>query len=349
VVEKDLHFGSAVATRGSPCDAPPVAPVAAESQRFAAIAARTEYPVLLLGETGVGKTYLARLIHRSSARVAQPFLDINCAAVPAALFEREMFGHVRGAFTDAKDSQPGFVEAADRGTLFLDEISELPIAMQPKLLTVLEERRSRRLGSPHERQVDIRLIAATNRDLQGMVGRHEFREDLFHRCAVLEHRVPALRERPDDLRAVIAWLLARLVGPNAELPMVTPEAEEVLYAYTWPGNIRELDNALRHALAYTLNRYVDRRHLPERVRGSLRAPSPGSCTARAADRYAAPSDPRAEVETIVAALREAGGNRTRAARRLGMSRSTLWAKLGRYPIDGDLWASAPSTSEQRAD
>ena len=312
-------------------------PVCPSSEQFVTVAARTDYPVLLVGETGVGKSKLAHLIHRRSARRCDAFVAVNCSALPATLFEREMLGHVRGAFTDAKESQAGFFETADHGTLLLDEIGELPLALQPKLLMLLEDGRVRRLGSTHERNVDVRLIVATNQALDSLVERREFREDLFHRCAVLEHCIPPLRARLGELDAIVSYLLQRIVGPNAPPPAYDDDVRAALHAYDWPGNIRELDNALRHALAHSGNRELRHGFLPERVRCGLHRPGRGPRAIGAhlpKDRYVAPHDARNEQEEIQRALREAGGNRTHAARKLGMSRSTLWAKLSRMGLEG---------------
>jgi transcriptional regulator with PAS, ATPase and Fis domain len=302
-----------------------------EARAFAQLAAASPDAVLLHGETGAGKTYLARLIHRLGPSPERPFVHVNCASIPESLFEREMFGHVRGAFTDARESRPGLVEAAEGGTLFLDEIGELPAAAQPKLLQVLEEGAVRRLGATHAQRAHFRLIAATNRDLGEMLRQRAFREDLYYRCAVLEYRVPALRERRGEVPALLEYFLARNAPPGAGRPEITPAALALLSAYPWPGNLRELDNCIRRVLAYARGGPVEVRHLPER----FHAPESVAAAAergapRSASAYVAPDDPDQEVRMIEEALRAEGGNRTRAARRLGMSRATLWIKLQRH-------------------
>jgi two-component system response regulator HydG len=299
----------------APCAAPGM-----DETRFVRVAAATTHPVLLIGETGSGKSHLARHIHDTGGRAGKPFVHVNCAAIPDALFEREMFGHVRGAYTDAKDTQPGFFESANGGTLLLDELGELPLHVQPKLLTILESGVVRRLGSSREHAVDVRIISASNRDLWGMLSRQAFRPDLFFRCAVLQFEVPPLRARKSDFGLLVARTLARVAtdGPVR----VSDEALEQLRAYPWPGNLRELENALRHGSAFCDGGEVGPEHLPDHIR----AHAPGT------PRYVAPCDADDERRRIRDALEAELGNRTRAARRLGMSRATLWTKLQRYGL-----------------
>ena len=307
-----------------------------DGEAFARIAAESGHSVLITGETGSGKTHMARQIHRAGPRASRPFVRVNCAAIPDALFEREMFGHVRGAFTDAREASAGFLEAANGGTLFLDEVSELAPQVQPKLLAVLEDGCFRRLGSPREERVDVQVIAATNRDLAGLVAQKLFRQDLLYRVSVLRYTVPPLRQRPAEIPALIAELLQRNARPGAPSPTVSREAMLLLRAYPWPGNIRELENVLRAAAAFSGGGEIRPGHLPPEVRDGGPAPSapPAAHAAalRASDRYAAPDEPEAEAELIRRALDQAGGNKTHAARMLGMSRSTLWAKLLRHGV-----------------
>lgn len=298
---------------------------------FAERAARCGEPVLICGETGSGKTELAMQIHELSRRAHGPFVRVNCGAIPESLFEGEMFGHVRGAFTDARESRAGLFEAADSGTLFLDEVGELPLRVQSKLLLALEERCVRRLGAVNEIRVDVRVVAATNSDLREMMRRKLFREDLFHRLAVLRIHTPPLRERRQELPAVMDALLARR-GEGGEVPRVSPEALEVIRAYPWPGNLRELDNALRHAAAFADEGVIRPEHLPEEMVLHEAAGAARGDRRRGGQRYSAPPSPVEEKEKIVSALREAGDNRTHAARQLGMSRSALWIKMQRYGL-----------------
>lgn len=309
---------------------------------FASIAGQSGYSVLISGETGCGKTHLARQIHHAGPRSQRPFVRVNCAAIPDSLFEREMFGHVRGAYTDARDAAEGFLEAANGGTLFLDEVSELAPQNQPKLLAVLEDGCFRKLGSPREIRVDVQVIAAANRDLASMVGQKAFRQDLLYRLSVLRYTVPPLRERRGELPGLVDELLDKVRRTGGPRPTVSREAMAVLVRHSWPGNIRELENALRAAAAFSGGGEIRPEHLPLEVRdpaaaraliaamaSSPAAPAPAAA-ARASERYAAPEEPHAEVQMIRRALDEAQGNKTAAARRLGMSRSTLWAKLQRY-------------------
>lgn len=310
---------------------PPAVQFPAAVERFARLTAGSPDAVLLHGETGSGKTRLARLIHELGPWRGRPLVHVNCAAIPEALFEREMFGHVRGAFTDARESRAGLLEAANGGTLFLDEIGELPLNLQPKLLQVLEEGSVRRLGSTQATPIRFRLICATNRDLSHMVQVGRFREDLYYRCAVLECRVPPLRERRSEMPALVERLLARSPGAGAHVPRISADALQLLCAYRWPGNIRELENCLRQALVYSENDTIRAEHLPERVRlthGPTAGLTGGTRPCRAI--YSAPADTRAERQMIYDALQAERGNRTRAARRLGMSRATLWVKLQLY-------------------
>ncbi len=293
----------------------------AATAEFVRLASASCCPVLLTGETGCGKTQVARLVHQLSPRSARPFVRVNCGSIPESLFEREMFGHVRGAFTDAREGAPGYLEASDGGTLFLDEIGEFPQAIQSKLLLVLEEGEFRRLGSVRESRVDVRIIAATNRDVARMVAERVFREDLFYRISVIQYQVPPLRERHELLPSLVAHLLIEHAADRSAAA-ISPEAMQMIAAHAWPGNIRELENALRAALVFARGGIVRPEHLPETVRlGAQR---------REVSRYAASDDAVAEEAMIRRALAEEGGNRTRASRRLGMARSTLWAKLQRY-------------------
>lgn len=326
-IERSLRATTPASDVGSP---PPAGPalLACASEQFVRIAARHAHPVLLKGETGSGKTHLARIIHEHSLRARGPFVAVNCASIPDSLFEREVFGHVRGAFTGANDSAPGFLETANGGTLFLDEIGELPPAIQPKLLTVLEAGTFRRIGSTRARRVDLKVIVATHRDVDAMVAAGSFRLDLYFRLSVFQHRIPALRERRSELSGIIRALLNAETG--APPPRITEDALAALRRYAWPGNIRELQNALRYAVVLAGGEPVRSAHLPEHIGGGpegahqLAAATADSFGPR---RYRAPENSSEEVVRIHAALMLEAGNRTRTARRLGMSRSSLWVKL----------------------
>lgn len=297
---------------------------------FARLVGASPVPVLLLGETGCGKTHLASVIHALSRRSRQPFLRINCGAIPDALFEREMFGHVRGAYTDAREGGTGFLEAADGGTLFLDEIGELPLQVQAKLLTVLEDGNFRRLGSTRQTRVDVRIIAATSAPLATMVREKRFRADLYHRLAVVRYEILPLRKRREEHDQLIRIRLPRCTDAPADCT-IPLEIMERLRDYPWPGNIRELENALRHVALFSRGEPVELRHFPEEIRTWVA--TSGEEGGESGRRYIAPDDREAEQRMILAALRAARGNKTHAARELGMSRSTLWAKLQRFGGD----------------
>jgi two-component system response regulator AtoC len=282
--------------------------------------------VLILGETGVGKEVVAEQIHQWSSRARGPFVRLNCAAIPATLLESELFGHERGAFTGADQRKLGYFETARGGTLFLDEVGEVGLEMQVKLLTVLESRRLRRLGGNQEIIVDVRVIAATNRDLQQEVQARRFREDLYYRLSAFKLELPPLRERKVEI-ALLAELFAREVARAAGLPppVIEAQASDTLASYSWPGNVRELRNAVEHAVVLAEHGRITVDHLPPAIRGEGdRAPQGGSVLdTRLADM---------EKRSIVDALAESGGNQSKAARRLGISRSALIHRMKKHGL-----------------
>ena len=310
--------------------------------------APTETTVLLTGESGTGKEVVARFIHHASARANGAFTAVNCAALPEQLLESELFGFERGAFTGATQAKPGRLEGAAGGVLFLDEVAEMSGAVQAKLLRVLQEREFQRLGGTRTLKADVRILAATNRDLRRLVERGEFREDLYYRLHVFEIRLPPLRERPEDIlplcRAFLDEIARGLGRPSAGL---SREAHPVLLAYSWPGNARELRNVLERASILADGGLITREHLGglEGGPGSRPdAPPPSSVEARLAAAAPAatvpvPAPPRlgelASVERALVeqALREARFNKTRAARRLGLTRSQLYVRLRRYGLE----------------
>lgn len=290
------------------------------------VVANTRAPVLIQGESGTGKTELARLLHRRGGRAAQPFVEVNCGAIPASLIESELFGHVKGAFTGASKDRPGRFRAADGGTLFLDEIGELPRELQPKLLRVLQDGQYEPVGSDRTVTVDVRLISASNRDLREMVDDGAFRSDLYYRIAVVTLRVPPLRQRPGDVRLLMDVLLKRLAsrGYPADIRL-SPEAVRSFMNYPWPGNVRELANAVEHSLICA----VDGRILPESLPDAMR----DFCMARSKGTAAKTATEVDERVQIRGALRQAGGNKTLAAQILGVDRSTLWRRMRRLMLD----------------
>lgn len=321
------------ARRGLSGDAPELALLPPDAREFVLLAARTSLPVLLLGETGTGKTRLARLIHQYSDRASAPFVHVNCGSIPEGLFERELFGHVRGAFTDARDSREGLFEESNGGTLLLDEIGELPASVQPKLLSALEERSIRRLGSPRPVEVEIRLITATNRDVRRMMAESSFREDLYYRCSVLEFTLRPLRERRGDIPALTAKILDHLSGLVKDEIRIADTTLDLLCSYDWPGNIRELQNVLQRAALNAPGAVLEPQHIPSDIRQPRGCASPrGHRGPARPPRYRTPPDPHEEKARIVEALRAEDGARTRAAERLGMSRATLWIKMRLYGI-----------------
>jgi DNA-binding NtrC family response regulator len=289
--------------------------------------------VLIRGETGSGKELVARRIHLLSPLAGGPFVDLNCGAIPDTLLESEMFGHERGAFTDAKQAKEGLFELADGGTLFLDEIAEMPPKLQAKLLRVLESRTFRRVGGTRDIRVQVRILAATNRDLLGEVEAGRFREDLYYRLSVVPLNVPALRERREDIPPLVRAFLdhySREMGRT--LHGVTAAALERLVAHRWPGNVRELKNTMEHLVLVCGGERIDVEDLPE----SIRRPAAGRRAAGGADALFAPGSvpslESVERAAIAHALREVGGNRTRAAQLLGITRQTLRAKIERYGL-----------------
>ena len=300
--------------------------------------------VLIHGETGTGKELIARGIHTRSRRKDGPFVAINCAAVPHSLIESELFGHARGAFTDAKVQRTGLFVQASGGTLFLDEIGELPIDMQPKLLRALQERKVRPVGANNEIPFDSRIVAASNRNLEDEVFEKRFREDLFYRINVVKIDVPPLRERGGDTLHLAQYFLKQFASRNDKSALeLSTTAAEKLMAYNWPGNVRELENCMEHAVALARFDQITVEDLPEKIR------------AYRAERFVVAANDPTEIVTmdelerryILRVLSLVGGNKSRAAQVLGFDRRTLYRKLERYgdgtgPSAADAPAGDPS-------
>lgn len=291
--------------------------------------AAVDTSLLLGGESGAGKERIARLIHDHSARQTGPFVAINCAAVPESLIESELFGHARGSFTGATTDRAGLFEAARGGTLVLDEIGELPLAMQSKLLRVLQEREVRRVGENKTRPIDVRVIAATHRDLSEEVKAGRFRQDLFFRLRVIELRVPPLRERSEDIiplaRMAIAQSAAREKLPVREL---SPEASRLLLAHAWPGNVRELINAMERAMVLAPGKRIEPSDLPPDV---VQAPVAQAHPIAAGQRRTLAEIER---EVILSTLVAENGSRAKTAERLEIGQATLFRKLKQYQLEG---------------
>ena len=290
------------------------------------IAAAARVPVLILGESGTGKEHIAQAIHRLSSRAAGPWVTVNCSALPEGLLEAEMFGHEKGAFTDARQARKGLLELADGGTLFLDEIGDLSLALQPKLLRAIETQTFRRIGSQKETQVDVRFVAATHRDLPAMVAQGSFRQDLYYRLNVGTIEVPPLRERAADILALADFFLARF-APTVGCCAVrlSDVVQQALAAYRWPGNVRELRNVIERALILCNGESVQLSQLPREISAGVEAVLSSVDQALASDEDLLLST--VEQRHIQRVLQLCRGNKTRAADLLGISRLTLRNRL----------------------
>src|SRR6476660_6498747 len=295
----------------------------ADAIKRAALVAPTEATVLLQGESGTGKEVIARLIHTKSPRGNRPFVAINCAALPEHLLESELFGYERGAFTGAQQIKPGQVEIAAGGVLFLDEVSEMSLAAQAKLLRFLQEREFQRLGGTRVVKTNVRIIAATNRDLQQAIERGSFRHDLYYRLQVFTIQLPPLRERRPDILPLAEAFLRDIGRAMTRPPLgLTPEATEALLSHAWPGNVRELHNALERAAIVCED-------------GAITAAQLSLATPRRSPQF-----DQAEVNldalqrrTITRVLDQVGGNKSQAAKRLGLTRSQLYERLRKYDLE----------------
>jgi PAS domain S-box-containing protein len=305
-------------------------------------AAASEASILITGESGTGKELVARALHDNSSRAKGPYIRVHCAAFPEQLLEGELFGHARGAFTGATVAREGRFEAAHGGTLLLDEIGEVSPSIQVKLLRVLQEREIERLGENRTRKVDVRILAATHRDLPAMVSRGEFRADLYYRLRVLPLHLPALRERREDIPLLANSMLANILArhPGRDL-QISGGALDALNAYGWPGNVRELGNAMEYAMVHVDGTAILARHLPPEIREAVshaddtqiaNVTTPASALVQRYYRTPTQQEGK-EKEILLLALNETGGNKAAASKRLGMSRTTLWKKLKQYGIE----------------
>jgi transcriptional regulator with GAF, ATPase, and Fis domain len=299
--------------------------------------------VLLEGESGTGKELFARALHALSPRADGPFVAINCAAIPETLLETELFGHEKGAFTGAAARKPGKFELAHRGTLFLDEIGDLPLALQAKILRALEEKRFERVGGTAPIQVDVRVVAATNRNLKAAVAARQYREDLYFRLSVFPITIPPLRERADDIPTLARYFIERFCRDLNKKPLVlSPAAEQELRGYAWPGNVRELQNCIERAVILTEGDTIHPHHLQLSFRSSPAVPAAASGASSPwtqIDLSGSLADATrrvvSEVERrkIDQALREAGGNPGLAAERLQISYKALLVKIKEHRLD----------------
>ncbi|MCF8092926.1 MAG: sigma 54-interacting transcriptional regulator [Desulfotignum sp.] len=291
-------------------------------------------PVIILGESGTGKEMVAKALHETGSRADKPFIKVNCAALSETILESELFGHVKGAYTGAQSDRIGRFEAAHQGTIFLDEIGDIPLSVQVKLLRVLEEQMIQRVGDNRSIPIDVRIITATNRDLEKMIHMGEFREDLFFRVNVFPVICPPLRQRKDDITLIIQHFITILAEKTKKNILgFTPQAMRIMVSYPWPGNIRELRNAVEYAFVLSKGKSIGVEHLPEKllaqnpdtealVDNSVRQPA-------VYDKIAVKQSEKAD---LVDALQKADGNQTRAAQILGISRVTVWKRMKKHRI-----------------
>ena len=298
--------------------------------------APTKSNVLIEGESGTGKELVSRAVHDASTRKAGPFIAINCGAIPESLIEAELFGHVAGAYTGAPKARDGLFEAANGGTLLLDEIGELPLSMQVKLLRVLQERRVRRVGDDKERDVDIRLIASTNRDLEEMVSEGTFREDLFYRLNVVRLRVAPLRERAEDIPMLARGFVAKYASEaEKEISGVAPDAMATLCRYAFPGNVRELENSIERAVALAAEEFIQREDLPEKILQKSVESSEDPLEFMEEGVNLEGRLQQIELRFIMEAMRRTGGVKKRAAELLGLSFRSFRYRLQKLNMGDD--------------
>jgi DNA-binding NtrC family response regulator len=338
-------------TRAEPVPAPPTSGIVGKSAamlnvyKMVARVAKSSAPVLVLGDSGTGKELVARAVHAHSARASGPFVAVSCAAMTETLLESELFGHEKGAFTGAERTRRGLFEQATGGTLFLDEIGEVPPKMQAQLLRVLQEGEIRRVGGSENIKVDVRVVAATHRDLDDEVKQNRFREDLLFRLRVVSLRLPALKERLEDVPPLVDYFLAQAARKEGRAPpAIAPEAMEALKHYSWPGNVRELRNAVERAMAVASPDVILHSDLPAEITGRpvvVAGARSGGSDGIIADRPTLSTLERRYVELILA---ETGGNKKRTAEILGIDRRTLYRTLDRERTEEAESIDPPETS-----
>jgi len=338
--EDELILESALASRGIVARSPAMLRIL----HLVEVLHRSDATVLITGESGTGKEIVARALHQSSVRRAGPFVAVNCAALPGDLLESELFGHVRGAFTGAVRDRAGRFEAAQGGVLFLDEIGDMPLALQVKLLRVLQERTYERIGESESHPMNVRVIAATNVDLKDATAAGRFREDLYYRLRVVPIHIPPLCERAEDIEPLARHLLSRIAARENRAVRLSPDAMRLLLAYRWPGNVRELENAIEYAVAICQRQTIQVEDFPPELSASESDPPSDPRPPRAEDacatgaeiearegRAPSPREPEAapvdEAERIRAALKAHRWRHAQAAAELGISRTTLWRKM----------------------
>jgi len=287
--------------------------------------ARTDAPVLIHGPSGTGKELVARAIHEESPRQDKPFIKVNCAALNENLLESELFGHEKGAYTGADRTRIGRFEAAHEGTIFLDEIGDIPPATQVKLLRVLEEKEIERVGDHKPISVDVRIISATNKDLDALIAQETFREDLYFRINVFPLNCPSLCERIEDIPVIVQNFIENNRSKGGkQIAGLTPEAMEALLSYSWPGNVRELRNTVEYAFVLCSGKWIGREHLPPKITANGKRPS--------ANHHQSSASWEEERIKLIDTLRRVGGNQSEAARLIGVSRVTIWKRIKKYGI-----------------
>lgn len=284
-----------------------------------------EYPVLILGESGTGKELVARSIHFLGPRKDRPFVPVDCSALVSTLIESELFGYVKGAFTGAMQAKTGLLEAAHGGTLFLDEIGDMPVDLQAKLLRALQEREIKPVGSTERRQIDVRIIAATNRDLENAIRSGTFRQDLYFRLNVVQIKLPPLRDRKSDIPLLVTFFLEKFSGAHGAARTISDDAMRRLMAYDWPGNVRELENAIERGVALGSGPIVTVADLPSNLHYPMSERTPQKDEMLPLDEM--------ERRAILRTLRETNGDKLAAARMLGIGKTTLYRKLKQYRMD----------------
>ena len=289
---------------------------------------QTEAPVLIYGQSGTGKELVARAIHETSLRSNKSFIKVNCAALNENLLESELFGHEKGAYTGADRTRIGRFEAAHGGTIFLDEIGDIPLSTQVKLLRVLEEKEIERVGDHRPISVDVRIISATNKDLDKLVAQEMFREDLLFRINVFPLNCPPLTQRAEDIPMIVQNFIDQNAGKgNKTITGLTPEAMETILSYDWPGNVRELRNAIEYAFVLCPGGWIGNEHLPPKIEGLEQKTSSGPRTG--------PGSWKNERDKLLKVLRQVNGNQSEAARSLGVSRVTIWKRIKKYGLNLD--------------
>ena len=295
--------------------------------RIIAKAANSVHPVLILGESGTGKEMVARSIHYSGPFRDKPFIPVDCGSLVPTLIESELFGYVKGAFTGANQNKEGLMSMAEGGTIFLDEVGELPVDLQAKMLRALQEKEIRPVGSTRRIPINVRILAATNRDLEQAVMQGAFRRDLYFRLNVLSLRIPALRERRQDIPLLIGHFLERMTRASGQEKMLSDDAVKAMLAYDWPGNVRELENCLERSYAFTTGPLIHITDLPREI-GNLPIPESSNGNGNGHSKII----PIAELEkqTILRAITELNGDKLQAARALGIGKTTLYRKLKEF-------------------